>query len=261
MGSRRKQPSRQRITKPGHAAASKAPSASKDSTLVESIHLEHKNVTAPNENKKAHQANSTPQEQPGKPAESEMTPLPKAAETAAVPPPNEDEQPTPPRLPKASQRSNPPEARPPEPTSSLVPLRPTAEDKRAAEPPTLPANLDWMPPPEDRVAQFLNDVADIAPLPTREREGNTSPSFILPSATSPEEAERKKARAEPFWSQVVATPMEPAQSTPASSRSRRTRRPRSRHLIRWLALLAAILILLGIALVVIITQYPGLLHR
>jgi hypothetical protein len=279
VGVRRKQPSRQHTTKPGHSiaskavsadstsVASKAVSASKDSTPAESVYLEHKNVTAIDENPKANLTDLTPQEPSrSEPAESSVTtppadaPSPEAAGTAAMPV-DEDEQPTPPRLPEVSKSSNPPpEARPPEPQSPPARSRPkAAAAQSAAEPPPTLANPDWMPPPEDRVARFLNDVADIAPPPVRGREGSAVPGFVLPSSTSPEEVERKKAKAEPFWSQVVATPMEPSRSTTSSPRSRRAKR--QRHLLRWLALAAAILLLVGIGLAVVITQHPELLQR
>ncbi len=110
------------------------------------------------------------------------------------------------------------------------------------------------------MAQFLSDVADIAPPPMRERQGSATPGFVLPAATSPEEAERKKAKAEPFWSQVVATPMGQPVSTPPASARRITRKRARRHRIRWVVLVVAILALaiIGLAVTLVIT-YPELL--
>jgi hypothetical protein len=173
-------------------------------------------------------------------------------EAAAVPP-AEDEQPTPPRLPRVPPKSDAPPLQAP-----AAPRRSTT--RKLSEPAPEPSlgDLVWMPPAEDRVAQFLNDVADIPP-PTRAREGAPAASFVLPGATSPEEAERKKARAEPFWSQMAATPMEPPAPTPPRTRSRRTWRKRGR-LRLWLALSAASLILVVAALAVVVYTHPGLLH-
>jgi hypothetical protein len=103
-----------------------------------------------------------------------------------------------------------------------------------------------MPPAEDQVARFLSDVADIAPPPTREREGSHIPHFMVPAATSPEAAKRKKAKAEPFWSEVVATPMEHPTYVPAPRASQRESSKRSRLSRRWL-IVAGVVVLLALA--------------
>ncbi|HEU5366892.1 MAG TPA: hypothetical protein VFU69_00445, partial [Ktedonobacterales bacterium] len=101
-------------------------------------------------------------------------------------------------------------------------------------------DIGWMPPAEDQVARFLSNVADIAPPPVREREGQRAPGFFLPSVITSGEAERKKAKAEPFWSQVVATPMEQPAPPAYPIRPRRSLRKRLRIGQRWLLLLGGI---------------------
>ncbi len=54
---------------------------------------------------------------------------------------------------------------------------------------------------EDPIATFLSNVAEITPPPVRERQENVPPAFFVPNV-SPEEAERKKARAQPFISEM-----------------------------------------------------------
>lgn len=174
-------------------------------------------------------------------------------ETAAVPP-DEDEQPTPTRLPRIPQKSDAPP-----PQAPAAPRRSTTRKLSEPAPGTSLADLAWMPPAEDRIAQFLNDVADIPPPPTRTREGSPASSFVLPAATSPEEAERKKARAEPFWSQMVATTVESQASALPPTRSRRAGRKRGRRRL-WLVLGAVLLILVVAALAVVVYTHPALLH-
>jgi hypothetical protein len=143
------------------------------------------------------------------------------------------------------------------------PAPPAAPAPSAAEPPeptaTL-ADIGWMPPAEDQVARFLSDVADITPPPVREREGNRAAGFLLPSAISAEEAKRKKAKAEPFWSQVVATPMEHLQTPPAPARPRRMARKRAHRRMLWISLAIGILVLVLLSLAFILYKDPSMLH-
>ncbi len=120
-----------------------------------------------------------------------------------------------------------------------------------------------MPPPEDQVARFLNDVADITPPPVRERAGERVPGFLLPTATSPEEMKRKKAKAEPFWSQVVATPMEQRAPVSAAAGPRRGKRKRAGLRLRWLIVGGVILLLVIAALALLVLarhMLPGSVH-
>jgi hypothetical protein len=94
-------------------------------------------------------------------------------------------------------------------------------------------------PTEDRVARFLSNVAEMGPSQPQEREVSMPPAFLPPLSVSPEEAERKKARAEPFLSQVRATPM-------ASPPRARTLKRWRRRLI-WLLVIALLLLLALIA--------------
>ncbi len=177
--------------------------------------------------------------------------LPGAADTGAPDRreemPGSDDQPTPPgitRMPKSVGER--PGASAPE---SAEPEAPAEENL---------ADLDWMPQSgADRVARFLSDVAEIAP-PIREREASSpgAPPAIVPSApASPEEAERKKARAQPFWSEVLAAPM--AHAAPAAA-SRSARRGRRKLRILWIVICVLILVVLaGVAALVV--THPGLL--
>lgn len=197
--------------------------------------------------------NASPQETPRRESPDSRAAQPSDSskqKTSAVTP-DADEQPTPPRL-----RRVPPKSDAPPPEAPAAPRRSTTR-KLSAPPEGSLADMAWMPPVEDRVAQFLSDVADIPAPPPRAREGSPGSSFVLPAATSPEEARRKKARAEPFWSQIEATPMEPP--APAPPRTRRAWHRRGR-LRLWLVLSAASLILVVVALVVVVYTHPGLLH-
>ncbi|HEY7350145.1 MAG TPA: hypothetical protein VH599_17635 [Ktedonobacterales bacterium] len=226
-------------------------------------------MTAAGEDTRTESAESSPQEtlQSGAPdagatASPSKTPRQEEAGAATLTP-DTDEQPTQPRVAEAPKRPDAPSApQAPEPPVPVAPPEPAAQPQSDPQPPaseTPLADLDWMPPAEDRVARFLNDVADIAPLPTRDREG-IGASFMLASAVSPEEAERKKARAEPFWSQVVAAPMEGRASAPSSPRARRITRKRRRRRARWFALVSASVVLVVIGLAVVALTHPELLH-
>lgn len=203
------------------------------------------------------QANASPRETPrrrppdSRAAQPSETSKPQGREAAAIPP-DADERPTPPRLSRLPKTSDaPPQEAPAAPPRARI-TRKLSEP--APEPPL--ADLNWMPPAENRVAQFLHEVADIAP-PTPTREGAPPPGFVLPAAISPEEAERKKTRAEPFWSQVVATPMEqPAPMPPARPRRGWSKRRRRRL---WLMLAAALLLLVIAGLAVLLYTHLGLL--
>ncbi len=277
MGANRKQPSRARARRP---IASSAMSTSKMKAAADTAHLERKHVTATGDNDKARPTDSPPQETPQSVPPDSRMPAPFAgsqqeaqqatasqreAQEAAAAALDEDRQPTAPRIPAAPPKTEAhPEDNPPAPPApAATPSASPGVDARAAgeetghRPGQAPADegaeepddaaatladLGWMPPAEDRVAQFLNDVADIAPPPARERQAAAAPGFVLPAAISPEEAERKKAKAEPFWSQVVATPME--QPAPPA-RPRRITRKRQRARQRWLILAAVILLVIA----------------
>jgi hypothetical protein len=115
-----------------------------------------------------------------------------------------------------------------------------------------------MPPAENQVARFLSDVAEIEPPPSREREG-AARAFVLPSASSAEVARRKKAKTDPFWDQVVATPMvKPAPSTTMRGRDVARARKRARRRRRLIFLVVGIVLLLGIGLAVAVYTNPGL---
>jgi hypothetical protein len=221
---------RQESARTKRTTASNARSTGKASTTAHKAHLERQNMTTTEKDKGAGLTDPAPQETP----------------RAAAPDP--DEQPTPPRVAHVPKSSDaPPQREPPEPPAQAAaqPESP-AQSRRAPAPQAAESSLsdlDWMPPTEDLVSRFLNDVADIAPPQPRERAATPAPPFVLPAAISPEEAERKKAKAEPFWSQVVATPMgEPAPAL-ASTRSRRAARRRLPIRLRWLVLIIVILIL------------------
>jgi hypothetical protein len=260
-------------------------SVSKGKAASQKAHLEQKNVTAAEDNKQAGPAASSPQEAPeAKPPEIKVPAEPPATlhqeETAAAAKQDaRDEQPTSPPVPvKQDTRDEQPTSPPATPasnktrplpermlyelrTSALTPPAPATGPSEPLGPAAPLTDMDWMPPAEDQVARFLSNVADIAPPPVREREGQRAPGFFLHEAISPEEVKRKKAKAEPFWSQVVATPME--QPTPPShpARPRRARRQRLRIGKKWLLLIGGILVLLVIALALLLLIHAGLLHR
>ncbi len=274
-----------------------AMSVSKGKAASQEAHLEQKNVTAAEDNQRADQAAASPQKGPQtrQPStSSQETPHierpeikapaePPAAlhqeETAAsVKQDVKDEPPTLPAPVKQDSKDEPPPAPPISAASSKtrpLPERMLYERPAPAAPPPAPASgpaepfdpaaaltdMDWMPPAEDQVARFLSNVADITPPPVREREGQRAPGFFLPSSISPGAAERKKAKAEPFWSQVVATPMEQPTPPAYSARPRRTARKRLRGGKRWLLLIGGILVLLVLGLALLLLIHAGLLHR
>jgi hypothetical protein len=260
-------------------------SVSKGKAASQKAHLEQKNVTAADDNKQARPAASSPQEAPQiKPPEIKTPVEPPAAlhqEELAAPikQDSKNEQPPAPPAPakqegKDEQPTSLPVIAAPNKTRPL-PERVLYERQTSAPTPPAPApgpaeplgpaaaltDMDWMPRAEDQVARFLSNVADIAPPPVREREGQRAPGFILPSAISPEEVKRKKAKAEPFWSQVVATPMEQPTPPAHSAHPRRARRQRLRIGKKWLLLIGGILVLLIIALALLLLIHAGLLHR
>lgn len=282
MGTYKKHSSGRAPDKSRHAAANHTMSVSKGKAASQKAHLEQKNVTAAEDNQEARPAASSPPEtpqikQPGTKASAELpAALPQEepaalakqdSEDAQPPVPvkqdNKDEQSTLPPVPPAPNKTRP------LPERMLYELRtsaptPPAQATGPAEPfgpAAALTDMDWMPPAEDQVARFLSNVADIAPPPVREREGQRAPGFFLHEVISPEEMKRKKAKAEPFWSQVVATPME--QPTPPShpARPRRARRQRLRIGKKWLLLIGGILVLLIIALALLLLIHAGLLHR
>jgi len=119
------------------------------------------------------------------------------------------------------------------------------------------SDLEWMPlPNEDRIAKFLSDVAEMAPPSIRERE-DAAPAFVLATPVSPEEAERKKARAEPFWSEVLAAPMAAPASDAASTPAKRG--GRKRRILR-VVIIAIILVALASLVGLALLTHPGLLH-
>ena len=176
---------------------------------------------------------------------------PEQAEPKASPTPVDT--PTQPILPPTQGRSV---------KTRILPERQMPELPSPTEPSEAPpslADLSWMPRAEDQVARFLNDVADMAPPPVREREGARPPGFMLPSVTSPEAVQRKKAKTEPFWSQVVATPMEQRASSPAAATPRRSGRKRSRRSRLWLVVVVIILLLVIVSAAVVAMRL-GLVH-
>jgi hypothetical protein len=263
VGARRKEPSGQHPARTRRSVDSTPRSINRGRAASNKAYLERKNVTATEENKQADLTASSPQEMPDSGPAETTAPAPpldtlhQEEQTTAAPKADQDEQqPTPPRVSGTPRKTR---ILPERQTSE--PPAPAAQAPGTAEPPdpaAALADLNWMPPAEDQVARFLNDVADIAPPPVREREGTRLPGFVLPSAISPEEARRKKAKAEPFWSQVVATPME--HPAPTSTRPRGGTRKRSR-LLRWLGLIGGILILVIVGLAVLLYTHPDLLNK
>lgn len=228
---------------------------SKGRAASNGAYLEQKNVNATEENQEAADSSSS-QEQPQ--SEPTQAKAPEPPRQAPNPRAGQQASPTPPPVPQNRSKTRIlPERMQAEPfITSTAPAAHTPEATEQPDPTAALANLGWMPPAEDQVARFLNDVADIAPPPVREREGNV-PHFV-PPAISPEEARRKKAKADPFWSQVVATPMEQPQPI-APARPRRATRRRSRRggRARWFLVAGGILLLVVIGLGVVVYLHPG----
>jgi hypothetical protein len=233
------------------------------SRAAEKAHLEQENVKAPKNNKQTGPTASSPQE---KPPSSPVDPKPAMEEKEnTTGKSSQNEPPMPPReagtprktriLPERQQiESSLPAAVPPEPAPPAPGGAETPESTGTL------ADIGWMPPAEDQVARFLSDVAEIAPPPAREREGARAAGFILPSAISAEEAERKKAKAQPFWSQVVATPMERLEKTAAPVHPRRAAaRRRARRRLLWISMVICILILVLLSLAFVLYKDPSML--
>lgn len=231
---------------------------SKGRAASNGAYLEQENVKATEENKEAADSSSSQEKPRSEPTEARA---PEAKREAANPQAGKHEPPTPPQVPQNRSKTRIlPERQQAE--SFTTPAAPPAHMPGTTEPPDPAealANLEWMPPAEDQVARFLNDVADIAPPPVREREG-TAPHFVPPPAISPEEAQRKKAKADPFWSQVVATPMEqPEPVVPARPRRPTRKRFRQRGRLRWWLVGGGVLLLVVLGLGVAVFLHPGLL--
>jgi hypothetical protein len=256
VGARKKHPAGQDTSKARQSTATNTMNTSKGRAPSTGAYLEQKNVKAPEENQEAADSPSS-QEQPRSERTEATAPEKKAEATSARADKRESPAP-PPQTPRKTrilperQQAGSFANTPPAPAAH------TPGPTQPSDPTAALANLGWMPPAEDQVARFLSDVADIAPPPVRGRE-DTGPHFVLPAAISPEEAQRKKAKADPFWSQVVATPMEQPEPV-APTRPRPTRkRSRIRGRTRWLLVSGGIVLLVVIGVGVAVFLYPGLL--
>jgi len=252
VGARRKHPAGQHSTaKARRPIANNAVSISNGKAASDKAYLEQENVTTTEDNKQEEVSASTPQEKPhSTPADTAH----QAEQEITAMPVEKIEQPTPPRVPGKPVKTR---VLPERQAADSPPLAAHHPGQAApADPAAGLADLNWMPPAEDQVARFLNDVADIAPPPTRERDEGRIPNFMVPAATSPEAAKRKKAKAEPFWSQVVATPMEQPALPPETSRSRHRARNRSRLPLRWLIVAGiVVLLVIGALAVLVLTHH------
>lgn len=138
-----------------------------------------------------------------------------------------DEQPTPPRLPIVPKES-------PDPAPASDQTWQTAVSRE-----------QWTPPStEETVGKFLSDIAEIAPLPARERQESLSPAFFPIPSVSSEAASRKKASATPFLSEIQS-----ATSAPGAKPKRPRKRARSlrRRRAIWAAVIAGMLVLIVLA--------------
>jgi hypothetical protein len=284
VGTHRKHSSGHSTAKSRRAIASNTTNTSKGRAASNQALLEQKNVTAAEDHKQADPLDSPQQADPAASSPQEAAQSKRPEIKTPVEPPaalhqeetaasarkdQQDEQPTAPRAPAAPSKTRPlPERKLYEkPASATTPAAPAPGQAGPFGPASALTDINWMPPAEDQVARFLTNMADITPPPTRERQENRAPGFILPSAISPEDVKRKKAKAEPFWSQVVATPMEQSAPPSPSIRSQRITRPRraTRQRLRagkgWLMLIGGILIVLILGLVLLLLMHAGLLHR
>lgn len=115
------------------------------------------------------------------------------------------------------------------------------------------------PPSEDLVARFLSDVASMAPPPARERPENAPlPAFLPAPSASPEAAERKKAKAQPFLSQLQTTSRDTSTGPVETAKARRRRK-------RWITLVAIAAVLVVLAALAVpalkLLQHKAPVHR